>query len=460
MNARSYSRFSVLTYHNKTIFILLSVIISFLIVDTMLIKIYPFTTIQAVLVPRLIIFIVIGIVYAIGQYIILKYVRQQSMRILSVEKLHLDKIHTVVAISQFAITAILILLILQMTFTSRYNNNMIVICTTLSYLMSIFLMGMLSKQFFSWYKSSNNTVVIFYAISSALIALNAGFTLILVDIILLQQPTEVRPHAGLVAPTVSLFFNSTSLSSLLNQAYIITTIASFISFWISTALLLRHYSERLGSAQYWVLLCIPLFFFMSQFMPLFAELFSDFRQSEPIVFSMIYTIIFVFSKPAGGILFGIALWMVARSLPRDNVARNYLIISAFGIVLLFTSNQAMVLVSFTYPPFGIVTISFLGLSSYLVLVGIYSSAISVAQDVNLRKSIKNHTLREVKMLDSIGAAQMHQEIENKIISFTKKTRDLMTEETGISPSISNEDIKKYIQEVLIEVDKKKVDHNK
>ena len=54
---------------------------------------------------------------------------------------------------------------------------------------------------------------------------------------------------------------------------------------------------------------------------------------------------------------------------------------------------------------------------------------------------------------------MHQEIENKIISFTKKTRDLMTEETGISPSISNEDIKKYIQEVLIEVNKRKVDHN-
>ena len=124
------------------------------------------------------------------------------------KSLHLDKIHTVVAISQFSIYADLILLILQMTFTSRYNNNMIVICTTLSYLMSIFLMGMLSKQFFSWYKSSNNTIVIFYAISSALIALNAVFTLILVDIILLQQPTEVRPHAGLVAPTVSLFFNS------------------------------------------------------------------------------------------------------------------------------------------------------------------------------------------------------------------------------------------------------------
>ncbi len=195
-------------------------------------------------------------------------------------------------------------------------------------------------------------------------------------------------------------------------------------------------------------------FFISQFMPYFVDLFSSFRQSEPIIFSLIYTVIFTLSKPVGGILFGIAFWIVARSLPRKSIVRNYFIISAFGIVLLFTSNQAMILVSFTYPPFGLVTISFLGISSYLLLVGIYSSAISVSQDIKLRKSIKNHALREVNLLDSIGPAQMQQEIEEKVISFTKKTRDLMVEETGIATSLSDEDIKKYLEEVLSEVRKK------
>lgn len=191
-------------------------------------------------------------------------------------------------------------------------------------------------------------------------------------------------------------------------------------------------------------------------MPLFVDLFSTLRQSEPILFSLIYTVIFTLSKPAGGILFGIAFWIVARSLPHNSIVRDYLIISAFGIVLLFTSNQAMILVSFTYPPFGLVTISFLGISSYLILVGIYSSAISVSQDIRLRKSIKNHALKEVNLLDSIGTAQMQQEVERKVISFTTKSRDLMMEETGIAPSLSDEDIKKYLEEVLEEVKKKQI----
>ena len=178
--------------------------------------------------------------------------------------------------------------------------------------------------------------------------------------------------------------------------------ASYVSFWFSTALLLYHYSERLGRAKYWISLSIPLLFFISQFMPLFVDLFSTLRESEPILFSLIYTVIFTLSKPVGGILFGVAFWIVARSLPHNSIVRDYFIISAFGIVLLFTSNQAMILVSFTYPPFGLVTVSFLGISSYLILVGIYSSAISVSQDISLRKSIKSHALKEVKLLESIG----------------------------------------------------------
>ena len=332
---------------------------------------------------------------------------------------------------------------------SRYNNGMIIASTTMSYVLSIFLMSILAKQFFSWYRSNRNMVVIFYAISSTLIAVNAVLTLIFVDIILLQQPSEARPHSGPVSPTTSLFFASVSLSSILNYAYVITTVASYVSFWFSTALLLHHYSERLGRAKYWITLSIPLVFFISQFMPLFVDLFSSLRQSEPILFSLIYTVIFTLSKPAGGILFGIAFWIVARSLPHNSIVRDYLIISAFGIVLLFTSNQAIILVSFTYPPFGLVTISFLGISSYLILVGIYSSAISVSQDIRLRKSIKNHALKEVNLLDSIGTAQMQQEIEGKVISFTRKTRDLMVEETGIAPSLSDEDIKKYLEEGTI-----------
>lgn len=454
MNNKLANSLSSLAYDNRAIFFLLSIIIAFLLLDTLLIKIYPFTTTQVVAESRMVIFVIIGAVYAIGQLIILKFIKEKSRKIQSKEQLHLDKIHTIVAITQFVITAILVLIILQMITVSRYSNGMIIAATTMSYTLSIFLMGTLAKRFFSWYGSNRSRVVIFYAISSALIAANSLLTLILVDTILLQQPSEARPHAGPVSPTSSLFFASISLTSILNQMYVITTVASYVSFWFSTALLLYHYSGRLGRTKYWISLSIPLLFFISQFMPFFVDLFSSFRQSEPILFSLIYTVIFTLSKPVGGILFGVAFWIIARSLPRKGIVRNYFIISAFGIVLLFTSNQGIILVSFTYPPFGLVTVSFLGISSYLILVGIYSSTISVSHDDSLRKSIRNHTLREVKLLESIATAQVQQEIERKVMTFTKETRDSMVEETGIIPSLNDPDIKKYLEEVISEVRKK------
>src|SRR5918999_138308 len=160
MNNKLANSLSSLAYDNRAIFFLLSIIIAFLLLDTLLIKIYPFTTTQVVAESRLVIFVIIGAVYAIGQLIILKYIKEKSRKIQSKEQLHLDKIHTIVAITQFVITAILVITILQMLTVSRYSNGMIVAATTMSYALSIFLMGILAKRFFSWYSSNRSRVVV------------------------------------------------------------------------------------------------------------------------------------------------------------------------------------------------------------------------------------------------------------------------------------------------------------
>lgn len=119
--------------------------------------------------------------------------------------------------------------------------------------------------------------------------------------------------------------------------------------------------------------------------------------------------------------------------------------------VIFTSNQATVLINLTYPPFGMATISFLGLSSYLLLVGIYASAVSVAEDTKLRKSIRKLALKESKLLDSIGSAQMEQEIQRRVITLTKETEESMSEQTGVGSSLSEKEMKQYLREVLTEL---------
>jgi hypothetical protein len=50
---------------------------------------------------------------------------------------------------------------------------------------------------------------------------------------------------------------------------------------------------------------------------------------------------------------------------------------------------------------------------------------------------------------------MQQEIEKRMIELTKQTQERMTEETGIEPSITEDEIKQYLTQVINEVRKRK-----
>ena len=108
-------------------------------------------------------------------------------------------------------------------------------------------------------------------------------------------------------------------------------------------------------------------------------------------------------------MFAIPYFLVSRKI-NDPKVRNYLKLTSIGLILLFLSIQISSLPLLPYPPFGLISISFLGLSSYLILIGIYGSAISVSEDSMLRKSIRKLIIKETKLLDSIATAQMEQVI--------------------------------------------------
>src|SRR3977135_2502277 len=113
-----------------------------------------------------------------------------------------------------------------------------------------------------------------------------------------------------------------------------------------------------------------------------------------------------------------------------------MMITAYGLILFFTAADAAVEQA-GYPPFGLANVSFVGLSSFLILIGLYHSAISVANDVTLRKSIKNSALRKSRLLDSIETAQMTQEIENKVTKNRAENANRLTEQSGIEPSLTD-----------------------
>jgi hypothetical protein len=285
----------------------------------------------------------------------------------------------------------------------------------------------------------------------SLISINAIITVIYLDIGFTDNPVFIKSARSLTGSLANpnLVFSS---------VYTITAILFFVLTRIATVLLLRHYSRKLGKFKYWVLVSIPLAYFLSQFQPLFLFTFTDFRLSDPVLFGIIYTLLFSASKPLGGALFDVAFWMVARHL-KDNKVRGYLIISAYGITLLFTANQPTALILVPYPPFGLFTICFMGLASYLLYLGIYSSALSVSEDSRLRQTIRKVALKESEQfLDAIGTAEMEQEIQRRVLKFSKRSKALMEDETGISTSVDEDDVKRYLDEILVELKSKKNNH--
>ena len=144
--------------------------------------------------------------------------------------------------------------------------------------------------------------------------------------------------------------------------------------------------------------------------------------------------------------------MAARKV-RVVPLKDYLVLAGLGLILFFTANQAILLNNLTYPPFGVATSSFLGLSSFLVFIGIYGSALSFAQDANIRKHVRNSVSEELRLMDRIGMSELQDQISRKVTKITKNVTEDMEQETGVEPSLQDDELQNYISEVLTEVER-------
>lgn len=397
-------------------------------------------------------FVVMSSVYAVSQYFVLEFIKRSGEKELGFArgKMRLSAItfRKIVSIIQYVITAILIFVILQVVFYSQYFAAAITAITVISYATAAVMMGLLAYLFFGWFKQNRRSVggltVFLYGISSVALVLNTVIGAAFIYSLSVTKAPILGPHAGSVTVVIG-----TQIGRILNTLYIDTSILGFILMWGATAILLRSYSQKLGKAKYWFLVSIPLVFFISQFLILFSNQVASTLSLYPALF----TLLFLFSKPLGGILFGAAFYSIGRSGGTShggNFIRDYMTLAAYGVVLFFVSSQNTVAQP-TYPPFGVIAASFVGLSAYMMFLGLYSSAISVSQDVKLRQSIRRSAIEEVKFLKNIGTAQMEQELQKRVLTIAKNSLENMTQETGVQPSLSENDMKQYLDEVLQEI---------
>jgi hypothetical protein len=239
---------------------------------------------------------------------------------------------------------------------------------------------------------------------------------------------------------------------ILDNLYFLSYLASFFTAWISTIAMLSFYAKRVGKLWFSLLTASPVIFFLSQFITLLPHALSNTMITfDPFLVARIGTLIGTIVKPVSGLMLALSFWIVARTVGRTNPLRIYFIISGLGLLLLFATNQAILLSIAPYPPFGFASITLTGLSAYLAVVGIYTSSVSMSNDAKIRESIRSLAKSESRLLDSIASAEMQKEVESRVIKVIKAQSSEIEDQTGSKPSLTDDEMKEYLDKVLKEI---------
>lgn len=435
----------------KKLLILMSILVVTFMVDSQIGYIADFIPERLVTNEGIALFIGIAIVFAIGGILILQYVKTKTKEN-HARALHLHATHIGVTIAQYVLIAIIAFVIAQILLTTQYNTVMIAAALSISYGLWIITLALLSRAFLSWLRSSRsnvtvskrNVMVLILALSMIAYVVN-GVAGLANYLLMLQEQLEVVTSAD-----VAFFpeFDPESQQQQINAGYQISAAVAYVLTWIGTVMLLRPYIHRIGKIKFYAIMGSAMVYYLINF-PLFVlGYLTPTGESDVEVMNTI--LIFGIATVFSGIIFGAAFLSVARTLQKGSALREYLIIAAYGLLLFYVAGTATATQA-AYPPFGLASVSFTGLSCYLIYTGLYSSAISVSQDVGLRQSIHKSAIKEIKFLENMGSAQMEQELQKRVLTIAKKNSDIMTEETGVQPSLSEDDMKQYLEEVLKEI---------
>jgi hypothetical protein len=354
--------------------------------------------------------------------------------------------------AQTAISLILFLVISEMLIFHTYNRLILLLVICLSHFLPIVILGMLSAIFLQWFRSGRSLSVLVYA---AVFIVTVFLILITIPVLMEQfslQPETIQPRSYIIL--IQDYFvpgGSTLYSTIYGFANYVLPIM-VVASWILTISLLKAYLSRIGKKKFWLIVSIPLAY---QIFVIFAsnpDLVTDPRLIETI-YSMPVQLLININGQISGLFFGVAFLIVGRKMKRKDL-KNFFMISSIGVVSLFSSIQAGSPFYAAYPPFGLVTLVFLGLSSYMLLVGMVGSAAYVSRNSEVRQEVYRGLEKDSTVL-KMGLAEMQREVQKRILIALEKVKSAkMSDEMEVRMDPEEEDVKLMIEEVLKEVHSK------
>jgi hypothetical protein len=384
-----------------------------------------------------------SVVYGFGQYSILGLVKSRNKE-KQIRNKHFNVLENIVSIIQYFLLAALVLVVLQVLVNSGYSTIILRFATVISYGLAAFLMGILSYFLFSWFKENRALVVLLYGLAAAVIVVYVVTIALIFDMTLIEKPAVIEPRSE------TIFSFPEMAESLLISLQTYCSIISFFLIWGGNILLLHQNIHRIGKVKFWVLMSTPLIASSVVFLSVYQSLAEGIVGEDPTMSLVVPLLLLTFSQLAALVLIGATFGSIAKALTYAPIIRDYMMITGYGFVLFFTATTTTISGA-GYPPYGLINVLLVGPFSFLILNGLYRSAICVAEDTKLRQSIKTLAKRESRLLDVSASAEVQREIKNKVMETVKASAELLEEESGIEPSLTDTEIQEHLELVTSEL---------
>ena len=393
----------------------------------------------------IILFVFISVGYILGQTILMKFMNSSSSAIKS-RSILIATLHRAVSIIQYVLAANVILIIIQILLFSGYSTINLLSVTFISNFFTASLLVIFALSFLSWYKNKKQSIgILLYALAFLILAVSEVVSGSGSAYLLSQKDQWITPTSEVKFSD----FPDGTFFDIFFSFYRYIDYSSFLLVLIASAILLYHYSKKTSNPKIVLIIALPILGYTSSILDALHILSAD---TNPNLFY--YYIYIALVSASVGILFAFSFWIVSKKLPESPV-KTFLKITAYGFVLLYFSNNISVTIA-AYPPFGVNSLSLLSLSSYFVLFGLYSSALSLSQDLTLRQHLRSLAKNDNNLLSSIGTAQMESEVK-RAVGELKDVADEhekeLAEKSGIETPVPESEIEDYLKQVIEEVAK-------
>jgi hypothetical protein len=388
-------------------------------------------------------FVTIAAVYAVGQFFMLGLIKSKIRQSTSGA---MRTSESAITIIQYVLTSVVVFIILQMVFSSQYYKDLLLVPTTISIGVVIFLTILLSKKLLSWYRMYRQPIVLLFGLAAAGIVIFMMGKLIWHDSLLLAREPVIFPGSDII------WYPNLEEDSPLNYVLLVlhqTLTAFTLLLWGGAVLLLYHNFRRIGKTRFWVLVGFPIVSLVGHLVYYYLDIGLTSVVADPMSppGQLISTLFLFYSGIAVGIVIGLGFVLIGRFLKQGTDARAYMIIAGLGFMM-FSNTSISAVFQTPYPPYGIASLSSLPLSMFMIVVGLSYSAISVAQDQTLRQIVRKNA-KNMKFLESIGRAQMEQEMKSSVMQIFQTNAETLAEQSsGVQPSLSEEEIQQYLDQVI------------